>query len=124
MKISEAIHLYITVSRWEFLPAVFIGIFIGILVGSNSVSSILAANSFPFLLEGIFIFILLFNVGFMVNCWADWKVDELYKTRLYQAVKKLGRRSLAVIIIVHILLAFVLVCIGVSIKYCLTKNRN
>jgi len=108
MKISEAIHLYITVSRWEFLPAVFIGIFIGILVGSNSVSSILAANSFPFLLEGIFIFILLFNVGFMVNCWADWKVDELYKTRLYQAVKKLGRRSLAVIIIVHILLAFVL----------------
>jgi 4-hydroxybenzoate polyprenyltransferase len=44
----------------------------------------------------------------MVNCWADWKVDELYKTRLYQAVKKLGRRSLGVIIIIHILLSFVL----------------
>ena len=53
MKIGEAIHLYITVSRWEFLPAVFIGIFIGILVGANSVGSILAASSFPFLLEGI-----------------------------------------------------------------------
>jgi 4-hydroxybenzoate polyprenyltransferase len=108
MKIGEAIHLYITVSRWEFLPAVFIGVFIGILIGARSVGSILAASSFPFLLEGILIFILLFNVGFMVNCWADWKVDELYKTRLYQAVKKLGRRSLGVIIIIHILLSFVL----------------
>lgn len=68
MNMREAIHLYITVSRWEFLPAVFIGIFIGILVGANSVGSILAASTFPFLLEGIFIFILLFNVGFMVNC--------------------------------------------------------
>lgn len=108
MKIGDAVHLYITVSRWEFLPAVFIGILIGILVGADSVISILAASSFPFILEGIFIFILLFNVGFMVNCWADWKVDELYKTRLYQAVKKLGRRSLGVIIVIHIILSLIL----------------
>jgi len=120
MKISEAIHLYITVSRWEFLPAVFIGIFIGILIGANSVGSILAAGSFPFLLEGIFIFILLFNVGFMVNCWADWKVDELYKTRLYQAVKKLVRRSLGVIIIIHILLSFVL---AFHLSFVLQRNE-
>ena len=108
MKISEAIHLYVTVSRWEFLPAVFIGILIGILIGANSISSILAVNTFPFLLEGILIFILLFNVGFMVNCWADWKVDELYKTRLYHAVKKIGRRSLGIITIIHILLSLIL----------------
>ena len=108
MKIREALHLYITLSRWEFLPAVFIGIFIGILIGANSIGSILAADSFPFILEGILIFILLFNVGFMVNCWSDWKVDELYKTHLYKAVKNLGRRSLGAIIIIHILLSFLL----------------
>lgn len=108
MKIREAIHLYITVSRWEFLPAVFIGIFIGILIGANSVGAILAANSFPFILEGILIFILLFNMGFMVNCWSDWKVDELYKTSLYKAVKKLGRQSLGIIIILHIFLSLIL----------------
>ena len=108
MKIKEALHLYITLSRWEFLPAVFIGIFIGILIGANSVGSILAADSFPFILEGILIFILLFNVGFMVNCWSDWKVDELYKTHLYKAVKNLGRRSLGAIIIIHIILCFLL----------------
>src|SRR4030042_1743363 len=104
MKISDAVHLYITVSRWEFLPAVFIGIFIGILVGANSINSILAVSTFPFLIEGLFIFVLLFNMGFMVNCWADWKVDELYKTRLYHAVKKIDRRELGIIILVHILL--------------------
>ncbi len=108
MKIKEAVHLYITVSRWEFLPAVFIGIFIGILVGANSINSILAVSTFPFILEGLFIFVLLFNMGFMVNCWADWKVDELYKTRLYHAVKKIGRRELGIIILVHILLSIVL----------------
>ena len=108
MKIREALHLYITISRWEFLPAVFIGIFIGILIGANSVSSILAVTSFPFIIEGILIFVLLFNVGFMVNCWADWKVDELYKTHLYKAVKKLGRRSLLVIIIIHIFISTIL----------------
>ncbi|PNX49245.1 MAG: hypothetical protein BV456_09115 [Thermoplasmata archaeon M8B2D] len=108
MKIREALHLYITLSRWEFLPAVFIGIFIGILIGANSVGSILAVDAFPFILEGVLIFILLFNVGFMVNCWSDWKVDELYKTHLYKAVKNLGRRSLGAIIIIHILLSFLL----------------
>jgi len=108
MKIREAIHLYITVSRWEFLPAVFIGIFIGILIGANSIEAIISIDSFPFIIEGILIFILLFNIGFMVNCWSDWKVDELYKTHLYKAVKKLGRRSLGIIIIIHIFLSILL----------------
>ena len=108
MSIKDAIHLYITVSRWEFLPAVFIGIFIGILVGADSLQSLFAFSFLPYLVEGLFIFILLFNVGFMVNCWADWKVDELYKTKLYQAVVGLGRQNLGILVIVHIILAILL----------------
>ncbi len=106
MSIREAIHLYITISRWEFLPAVFIGIFIGILIGAESAASIL--HSAWYLIEGVVIFILLFNVGFMVNCWADWQVDELYKTKLYQAVMHIGRRAVGILVIVHIIIAFVL----------------
>jgi 4-hydroxybenzoate polyprenyltransferase len=44
----------------------------------------------------------------MVNCWSDWKVDELYKTHLYKAVKKLGRKSLGIIILIHIIISFLL----------------
>jgi 4-hydroxybenzoate polyprenyltransferase len=106
MNIKDAIRLYITISRWEFLPAVFIGIFIGILIGAQSAASIV--SSLPYLLEGLVIFILLFNVGFMVNCWADWQVDELYKTKLYQAVMSIGRRSVGLLVVIHIAIAFLL----------------
>jgi 1,4-dihydroxy-2-naphthoate octaprenyltransferase len=106
MNIKDAVRLYITISRWEFLPAVFIGIFIGILIGADSISAII--DSLPYLIEGLVIFILLFNVGFMVNCWADWQVDELYKTKLYHAVMKVGRRTVGLLVVLHIVVAFVL----------------
>lgn len=106
MSIKDALRLYITISRWEFLPAVFIGIFIGILIGAPSLSAII--SSLPYIIEGLVIFILLFNVGFMVNCWADWQVDELYKTKLYQAVMSVGRRTVGILVIVHIVIAFLL----------------
>lgn len=108
MKPLDAIRLYITVSRWEFLPAVFIGIFIGVLLGADTIFTIVSPAFLPLLAEGLIIFILLFNVGFMVNCWADWKVDALYKTKLYQAVMRLGRRPLGLLVVVHIALAFLL----------------
>ena len=82
MSIRNALQLYITVSRWEFLPAVLIGVLIGIFIGADSIQNLISYEFIPILIEGIVIFILLFNVGFMVNCWADWKVDELYKTKL------------------------------------------
>jgi 1,4-dihydroxy-2-naphthoate octaprenyltransferase len=44
----------------------------------------------------------------MVNCWADWKVDELYKTKLYQSVIKMGRNKLGILVIIHILVSIIL----------------
>ena len=108
MSIKNMLKLYITVSRWEFLPAVLIGIFIGIFIGADSITSLLSYEVIPILIEGVFVFILLFNVGFMVNCWADWKVDELYKTKLYHSVIKMGRNKLGILVILHIIISIIL----------------
>jgi 4-hydroxybenzoate polyprenyltransferase len=108
MSIKNIFKLYITVSRWEFLPAVLIGILIGIFIGANSIQMLLSYQVLPLLIEGILIFILLFNVGFMVNCWADWKVDELYKTKLYESVIKLGRNKLGLLVLMHIIISIIL----------------
>jgi len=108
MSIKDMFKLYITVSRWEFLPAVLTGIFIGVFIGADSIQSLISYEFTPILIEGVLIFILLFNVGFMVNCWADWKVDELYKTKLYQSVIKMGRNKLGILVIIHILVSIIL----------------
>jgi len=108
MSIKNMLKLYITVSRWEFLPAVLIGILIGIFIGADSIQSLISYEFTPILIEGILIFILLFNVGFMVNCWADWKVDELYKTKLYHSVIKMGRNKLGILVILHIIISIIL----------------
>ncbi len=108
MSIRDAMKLYITVSRWEFLPAVLVGILIGIFLGAESFQYLLSSGFVITLIEGIIIFLLLFNVGFMVNCWADWKVDELYKTKLYMAVKKMGRSNLGVLVVIHIVASILL----------------
>ena len=108
MSIRDSIKFYTTVSRWEFLPAVSIGIFIGIFIGAESIQQLLSIDFIFTLLEGIIVFLLLFNVGFMVNCWADWKVDELYKTKLYHAVKNMGRNNLGYLVVIHIIGAVIL----------------
>ena len=108
MSIRDAFKLYITVSRWEFLPAVLIGILIGIFMGIDSFYNLLSFKVILILIEGIAIFILLFNVGFMVNCWADWQVDELYKTKLYHAVMEMGRNKLGLLVVLHILASIIL----------------
>jgi 4-hydroxybenzoate polyprenyltransferase len=108
MSIRDALKLYITVSRWEFLPAVLIGIVIGIFIGAESINYLISYEGILIIIEGVVIFILLFNVGFMVNCWADWKVDELYKTKLYHAVIEMGRNKLGILVILHIIASIIL----------------
>lgn len=108
MSIRGAIRIYTTVSRWEFLPAVLVGVMIGIFLGAESYQYLLSGEFIFYLIEGIFVFILLFNVGFMVNCWADWQVDKLYKTKLYKAVKRMGRSLLGSLVVIHIAAAFLL----------------
>lgn len=108
MSVTKAMRLYITLSRWEFLPAVLVGIMVGIFFGSESVQHLFSKDFIPYLIEGILIFLLLFNTGFMINCWADWEIDKYYKTKLYKAVKKMGRSTLGLLVVMHIAISILL----------------
>lgn len=107
-RIGVILRNYSTVSRWEFLPAIAVAILIGVFLGAESFQSLLGRNVLLGIAEGLIIFFLLFNTGFMVNCWADFEVDERYKTSLSKAVKEIGRSTLGKIVILHIAMALLL----------------
>jgi len=47
----------------------------------------------PLLYAGLAAIILLFNVGDMINCYADYRLDAIYKSHLSNAVYELGRKN-------------------------------
>lgn len=108
MSVTESMRLYITLSRWEFLPAVLVGIMVGIFFGSESIQHLFSQDFILYLVEGILIFLLLFNTGFMINCWADWEIDKYYKTKLYTAVKKMGRSTIGLLVVLHVAISILL----------------
>lgn len=118
MSLGEAVKSYTTLSRFEFLPAVAVAILIGIFLGAESFQKLLELDTIIFVIEGLVIFFLLFNAGFQVNCWADWEVDKVYKTRLYETVMRLGRKNLGRMVAVHIALALIL---SIHLAYALGK---
>jgi 4-hydroxybenzoate polyprenyltransferase len=44
----------------------------------------------------------------MINCWADWEIDKYYKTKLYKAVKNMGRPTLGLLVVIHIAISILL----------------
>jgi 4-hydroxybenzoate polyprenyltransferase len=106
--VGKAFRHYATLCRWEFLPATAVAILIGVFLGLEDWGYLFDIGHILILIEGLFIFFLLFNVGFMVNCWADWEVDETYKTRLSDAVKDVGRSTVGKMVVLHIVIAVVL----------------
>lgn len=107
-RIGEILRCYPSVARFEFMPAISVAILIGIFLGAPTFQSLLNIASAAAVAEGLVIFYLLFNTGFMVNCWADWEVDELYKRHLSKAVRTIGRATLGRIIAVQVALAVAL----------------
>jgi alpha-ketoglutarate-dependent taurine dioxygenase/4-hydroxybenzoate polyprenyltransferase len=79
----------LTIRRKEFfaaeLPIFLIPIFL----------SVAAPDEFlrPAFLLGLAAIFLLFNVGDMINCYADRRLDAIYKSHLSNAVFELGKRS-------------------------------
>ena len=105
---------YATISRWEFLPATAVAILIGVFLGTNNWSYLFQPLHLLVILEGLIVFFLLFNTGFMINCWADWKVDEIYKKRLAASVKGFGRDTVRNLVVLHVALAL-LITIHISL---------
>jgi 4-hydroxybenzoate polyprenyltransferase len=105
---ESVLKRYATISRWEFLPATAVAILIGVFLGTNNWTYLFVPMHILVILEGLVVFFLLFNVGFMINCWADWKVDEIYKKKLAASVKGFGRDTVRNLVIVHVALALVI----------------
>jgi 4-hydroxybenzoate polyprenyltransferase len=111
---DSVLKRYATISRWEFLPATAVAILIGVFLGTNNWTYLLNPIHIVVIPEGLVVFFLLFNTGFMVNCWADWEVDEIYKKRLAASVKGFGRDTVRNLVILHIVLAL-LITIHISL---------
>ncbi len=79
----------LTIRRKEFftaeLPIFLIPVFL-------SIASIEGFLQPPFLL-GLAAIFLLFNLGDMINCYADYELDAIYKSHLSNAVFELGKRN-------------------------------
>jgi alpha-ketoglutarate-dependent taurine dioxygenase/4-hydroxybenzoate polyprenyltransferase len=78
-----------TIRRKEFfvaeLPIFLIPIFLSIAAPKDFLNP-----SFGLGLAAIF---LLFNIGDMINCYADYELDAIYKSHLSNAVYELGKRN-------------------------------
>lgn len=59
-------------------------------------------------LEVVLLFWLLFQVGDVVNCWADRHADRVFKTRLSESVRRLGKRNIQIQLVVMAVLALAL----------------
>ncbi len=60
--------------------------------------SITAPNDFlnPSFLLGLAAIFLLFNIGDMINCYADYELDAIYKSHLSNAVYELGKKNVLI----------------------------
>lgn len=65
----------------------------------------------PILYIGLLAITLLFNIGDMINCYADYKLDSIYKSYLSNAVFELGKRNVKIQIILSGLIAIILTAI-------------
>ncbi len=99
---------YRTVSRFEFLPATSVAILIGVFLAADGLAQLATQQVLVTTLVGLVVFVLLFNVGFQCNCWADWEVDETYKTHLARSVRAIGRTRLLKLWVGHTILALAL----------------
>lgn len=68
----------------------------------------------PSLYAGLLAIILMFNAGDMINCYADYALDSIYKSHLSNAVYELGKKNVKWQIILSTLLSFILT-IGVAL---------
>ena len=109
---------YRTVSRFEFLPATSVAILIGIFLAASSFEELRQAQVLITTLVGLVVFVLLFNVGFQCNCWADWEVDQTYKTHLADSVQAMGRDRLLAVWVGHLAAA-----VGLTVALAVTYSR-
>lgn len=104
LTLSRFIKHALTIRRKEFFKAEIPILILPVLLSLQSFSDIIR---WPFVLGFIAIF-LLFNLGDMINCYADRKLDAIYKSHLSNAVFELGKRQVMAQIVLSGILAMTL----------------
>ncbi|MGS4344467.1 TauD/TfdA family dioxygenase [Myroides odoratus] len=104
--ISRFISNCLTIRRKEFFVAELPIFLIPLLISIQSWNDFLS----PTLYLGLAAIILLFNIGDMINCYADYKLDAIYKSHLSNAVYELGKKNVKAQIILSAILALILTC--------------
>jgi alpha-ketoglutarate-dependent taurine dioxygenase/4-hydroxybenzoate polyprenyltransferase len=87
--VKRIIENNLTIRRKEFFIAELPIFLIPLLLSITAWSDFLQ----PTLYLGLLAIILLFNVGDMINCYADYKLDSIYKSHLSNAVYELGKKN-------------------------------
>lgn len=100
----------LTIRRKEFFVAELPIFLIPLLLNINAWSDFAR----PTLYMGLLAIILLFNIGDMINCYADYELDSICKSHLSNAVYELGKRNVLLQILLSGILAIALT-IGVGI---------
>jgi 4-hydroxybenzoate polyprenyltransferase len=105
--IISSLKAYSKISRFEYLPGVAPGLLLPILIGINSIENIFSW----ILLEAVFVFMLLYFSGFIINSLVDRDIDKKYKTfkgNISESVDLLGTSKVKAILFVQVFLAAVL----------------
>lgn len=96
----------LTIRRKEFFVAELPIFLIPLLTSIRSMNDFME----PTLYLGLLAIILLFNIGDMINCYADYKLDSIYKSHLSNAVYELGKKNVKAQIILSGIIAILLTC--------------
>lgn len=100
----EKLRAYTKAARLEYsiaeAPGVIIPVFIAVIL-IGRIELLRTA-------EAVTAFLLLYLSGFLVNSLTDLEVDEKYKSYVAEGVKSLGRGTLIVLLLVHLILALLL----------------
>jgi len=104
--VKRFIENCLTIRRKEFFVAELPIFLIPLLTSIRSVNDFME----PTLYLGLLAIILLFNIGDMINCYADYKLDSIYKSHLSNAVYELGKKNVKAQVILSGIIAVLLTC--------------
>lgn len=102
--LARFIENSLLIRRKEFFIAEIPILIIPVLMSLSTWSDLF---QLPFLLGFMAVF-LLFNIGDMINCYADYKLDAVYKSHLSNAVFELGKQNVLKQIVLSTVLALFL----------------
>ncbi len=97
----------LTIRRKEFFVAELPIFMIPLLLNLRS----WATMTKPALFIGLLALFLLFNLGDIINCYADYELDSIYKSHLSNAVYELGKRNVALQVVLSGAVGFALTVI-------------